>query len=493
MNKLGAHIIGGWPGNLGKPRLVKLVDCSVEYVAQVRGQIGPQALIIWRRIVPQPLDNPTQRAREWFERWSPSMRAAAAYGPIGYESYNEVADQDAGAYAAFEVERLRLMQAAGLRSVVGNFSVGTPDLGKWAIYKPMLAAMKAGDYLGLHEYWSDQADIGNRWHCARWSLVGGLAGVPIVVTECGRDYTPDTDRGKPGWQHTCNAGEFAEDLRRYNALLEQFSNVVGATVFTVGNDARWAKFDPSAIWPQVVAGYSSPQTYPGVAVPAPAPTTPTPAPEYYQSDRHGYKPEHLVMHDTVGSAKVALDMFTVGSGCKVSAHYLIRTNGTRETLVPEAKAAWHCGGSAIPGVAAGRVNGVSIVNLVSIGIELEHLPDDTTWPAVQVDEAVALAREIVARHGIPRERVWRHADIDSNKRDPRGFPWAEFLDRVYPAPAPLPEHETATDGATLAEKCRWWLEEEQREREAGNTARANEIRLSLIKLLYKLETALKSS
>lgn len=56
---------------------------------------------------------------------------------------------------------------------------------------------------------------------------------------------------------------------------------------------------------------------------------------------------------------------------------------------------------------------------------------------------------------------------------------------------PLPEHETATDAETLAEKCRWWLEEEQRQREAGNEAQANAIHLSLIKLLYRLERTLK--
>ncbi len=61
----------------------------------------------------------------------------------------------------------------------------------------------------------------------------------------------------------------------------------------------------------------------------------------------------------------------------------------------------------------------------------------------------------------------------------------------HDAPLPLPEDETATDPATLAEKCRWWLEEEQRQREAGNEARANTIRLSLIKLLYRLEDSLK--
>jgi len=59
----------------------------------------------------------------------------------------------------------------------------------------------------------------------------------------------------------------------------------------------------------------------------------------------------------------------------------------------------------------------------------------------------------------------------------------------------LPENETATDAPTLAEKVRWWVEEETRQREQGNLERANAIRYSLINrengLLYRLERVLK--
>lgn len=54
----------------------------------------------------------------------------------------------------------------------------------------------------------------------------------------------------------------------------------------------------------------------------------------------------------------------------------------------------------------------------------------------------------------------------------------------------LPTDETATDAKTLVQKARWWLEEEQRQREAGNTGYAERIRLALIQLLYRAENAL---
>lgn len=49
--------------------------------------------------------------------------------------------------------------------------------------------------------------------------------------------------------------------------------------------------------------------------------------------------------------------------------------------------------------------------------------------------------------------------------------------------------ETATDAKTLVQKCRWWLEEMQRQAEAGNAAYAERIRLSLIQLLYRAENS----
>jgi len=53
-------------------------------------------------------------------------------------------------------------------------------------------------------------------------------------------------------------------------------------------------------------------------------------------------------------------------------------------------------------------------------------------------------------------------------------------------PEPLPNDEQGPP-SVLAQKARWWAEQMQREYEAGNTERAQAIRLSLIDLLYRLE------
>lgn len=69
-----------------------------------------------------------------------------------------------------------------------------------------------------------------------------------------------------------------------------------------------------------------------------------------------------------------------------------------------------------------------------------------------------------------------------------GYRW-QGLEPVIPDS--LPEDETATDAATLAQKCRWWLEEYIREFESGEDKRARAILYSLVQLFYRLEQALE--
>jgi hypothetical protein len=66
--------------------------------------------------------------------------------------------------------------------------------------------MRPGDLLGLHEYWIDQADIQNRYHCGRWTLVSALANVPIVVTECNRDKWKAAGGGRAGYASAAAGG-----------------------------------------------------------------------------------------------------------------------------------------------------------------------------------------------------------------------------------------------------------------------------------------------
>jgi len=244
--KVGLHILSGYTGALGKPRIVKLVDPSAEYIRDVRKLVGDACTLVvrWTEDA-QPLDNPVQNARDWFARRSPCMVDAKAL----YEGYNEVADEQAAPFAAFEVERLRLMHGLARRSAVGSWSVGVPDIPVWNAYASLLSAMHSTDCVSLHEYWSDAIDLANQWHVGRWRLVPQLANVPIAVTECGRDFVEG--RGWSGWKldPNCNANAYLAELRGYGAILDNAPNVLGATVFTAGQivDPKWAPFEVNSI------------------------------------------------------------------------------------------------------------------------------------------------------------------------------------------------------------------------------------------------------
>lgn len=121
---------------------------------------------------------------------------------------------------------------------------------------------------------------------------------------------------------------------------------------------------------------------------------------------------------------------------RVSAHYLISTNGDTYQLVPEDRVAWHAGISRW----AGKWN----VNERAIGIELVGLNrPDSTYPDAQYLAAVMLGRRIVARHGITWHNVITHAACAwpaGRKSDPRNFPMDEYRADLFLVPQPAPKY-----------------------------------------------------
>jgi len=159
----------------------------------------------------------------------------------------------------------------------------------------------------------------------------------------------------------------------------------------------------------------------------------TPSPNHAPRGLH--KVRALVMHATVGEWGSALG-WMCNPKTKVSAHYLVGRDGRIAQLVPESQTARHAGVSQWRGLEVwSTVKGVRrpSLNLVSVGIELVNRNDgrDPYSPA-QVAAAIELARAIIARHGIEKANLVRHADISpGRKTDPRGLNWMDFVERVY--------------------------------------------------------------
>lgn len=105
---------------------------------------------------------------------------------------------------------------------------------------------------------------------------------------------------------------------------------------------------------------------------------------------------------------------------KVSAHYVVDTNGDIYHLVLDEHVAWHAGASIW--------RGASGVNLFSVGIEIVN--DNTgkmPYPPAQVKATRDLVRYLMDTYGVSVDDVVRHADIaPGRKNDPLGFDLAAF-------------------------------------------------------------------
>ena len=217
-----------------------------------------------------------------------------------------------------------------------------------------------------------------------------------------------------------------------------------------------------------------------VAPPPPTPGTPTPAApaatapaapslavrpplidRSYTSQNQDSRALFIVLHYTVLDWEKSLKVLTTGG--QVSAHYLVRDNPVASyALVDENRRAWHAGVS--------WWGGFTNLNSASIGIEIVN-PGYTDTPAgrvyapfpqAQVDEVIALVRDIQKRHNVKPERIIGHADIAPGRKQDPGptFPWKALADAgLIPWPdGPLVtvkmlEHEIAPqDVAWLQER-----------------------------------------
>jgi N-acetylmuramoyl-L-alanine amidase len=137
--------------------------------------------------------------------------------------------------------------------------------------------------------------------------------------------------------------------------------------------------------------------------------------------RGGQQPDILLLHYTGMRSAESARHWLCDPRSEVSCHYLVEEGGRIIQMVGEEMRAWHAGIS----YWAGETD----INSRSIGIEI-HNPGHEfgyrDFPAPQMRSVIALARDIVARHGIPGHRVLGHSDVaPSRKSDPgEKFDWA---------------------------------------------------------------------
>jgi N-acetylmuramoyl-L-alanine amidase len=173
--------------------------------------------------------------------------------------------------------------------------------------------------------------------------------------------------------------------------------------------------------------------------------------------RGGQSISMIVLHATVGSARSALAWLT-NPAARVSTHYLIDKSGHIYQLVADEYCAWHAGHASWHGQTA--------INEMSLGIELENANDGRdVYPPEQIGALQQLIQAKATQYRIAPDMITRHLDIAvprGRKTDPAGFPWAEFIGRLFPqvtppddrAPRPAPNPQPAFAQKLLAEAYR---------------------------------------
>lgn len=241
--KIGAHVIHDLPlasvvATLDgrQPPVMTLTDCSAAYIRAVR-EAWPDTVIVVRYT-----DWPRHLGRMW-QLPQEGILLQSRNEPV----VNSLAE--AARLCEQELEWLDQCHQRGFSAALLTPSVGSFAEPLWIAFRALLLKMGRDDRVAVHEYWVDGDGIANPWHCARWQLIDELADIPLVVTECGRDVVEG--QGAPGWRGNINAERYLAEIERYNTLLRSYPNVLGATLFTLGDDPNWTAYDVAPVWPRI--------------------------------------------------------------------------------------------------------------------------------------------------------------------------------------------------------------------------------------------------
>ena len=268
----------------GNVAVVKTVEYDPNFVSEIK-QVSPKTLVVARLDLPQidlgTLTDPEGAARAFVDKLLPIATEPRRLAAIdAWEAYNEPVASDGeqmARLARFEAERTRLLAAAGVRSVIGNFGTGQPDLAMWPQFRPAIeAAIKYQGYLGLHEYSAPTMQYGTPQDPLGWGVDPAQTGwltlryrkvyqeylepnkltLPLILTEIGIDGLVGNRPGPEGkgWQDfggywdqlgmgRDTPGNYTEQLAWYDASLQQDEYVLGGAIYAAAASPGWESYE----------------------------------------------------------------------------------------------------------------------------------------------------------------------------------------------------------------------------------------------------------
>lgn len=290
MDIIGPHIINGAGPHLDvlrrwQPRLALVLDPAADDLRAFKAAC-PRTIIVGR--IYRPDDEVNERIRAnpaAAARWAHEIATANSAVRSNLCDYVQVANEVCQQWDGlpllndFELERMRLADAAGYKCALFGFSVGNPDLPEhdrlalWRlVYAALTHAEARGHCIALHQYgapdlWGPRAKGGADWllHRLEHQVLPRLPfkRVKFAVTEYGIDgllldglwrgpteigvgirTSRSTAGGPAGWQVFTTAEDYARQLINVGTYCERFSDrVLGYAVFTLGHNPPWQTYD----------------------------------------------------------------------------------------------------------------------------------------------------------------------------------------------------------------------------------------------------------
>lgn len=292
-SKLGLHVIQN-----NDPRIMEFVRNAQPAVVKAVGDLGflsevkeasPRTITIGRVddiYIQNYIGEPEEAAREYVEKHIDTYLANP--GVDYWEGWNEP-DPNVNNmrwYAAYEAERVRLMAQYGLKSAIGGFPTGVPEMYEFRLFLPAIQEAKAYDgILTLHEYgaptinylygsglpgYEGVADRGALTFRYRWFyeeiLIPMDLVIPLAITEAGIDGIIGNRPGpgglgwrdfgtywvEQGWGKD-GTDSYINQLAWYDAGVRQDGYVIGFAVFSAGASgiSHWKTYDINPILPDL--------------------------------------------------------------------------------------------------------------------------------------------------------------------------------------------------------------------------------------------------
>jgi hypothetical protein len=278
-SKLGPHILGA-PSNVGAttilgecPRVAKWVAPAAGIdlaISSYKSRCAGGTVILRVYVSPSMTaysvaNDPAASANDfWNQMSTQGLSAAGPANQIDWlEGPNELDNLPnwyndptaANWVAAFWSTLADLMHNAGYNPLVGSLVGGQPSPA--TVFAPVAAAMKSKTCKwgwSYHSYTfgattSVSTETAYALYYRQVRDQNGLAGIPLVLSEGGYLTTSST-----GWQGQLTNDQYLSWLKWFDGQLKQDPEVLGLTIFQVGNTTDWQSFDATPI-AQELANY----------------------------------------------------------------------------------------------------------------------------------------------------------------------------------------------------------------------------------------------